>query len=173
MAAEKSARITVALTGEDYTLLKAETVETGLSFSSILKSYSLQYIRLRDETAQAAAGQLVPGSTLHTMITGMEARLSQTVGKFDGNLFQIERTLNVVLAMLDTYVKLYLAHTPEIPQSIKDGQAALALERYKRFMHQLQSHGFKRAHDRLLEVMDAAAREETPSTPDSEGSANE
>lgn len=148
----------VGLTGEALAILQAEKEKTGASMASILREYTIEHIKQRDENVQALANGQISGS-LADQIVGLEARLSATVSQLDKSLVGIERSVNINLAMLDTFVKLYLLHTPSIPEDMQAGAAALTMERYKKFMRSLESGGFRKSREKLMAALDAAMRE--------------
>ena len=148
----------VALTGKTLEILQAEKERTGASIASILREYTLAYIQQRDENAKALSGEPVAGSMLD-QLSGLEARLSATVAQMDRSLVGIERSVNINLAMQDTFVKLYLLHTPAVPEDMQAGLSALTMERYKKFMRSLESGGFRKTREKLLGALDSAMRE--------------
>lgn len=155
---QRRVSLQINFTGADLEALEAEKAATGASQSHLVRTYFLEHIRARAENARAINGD-VSGTTVADMITGFEARLATSLANIDRTIGGLERSSNVTLAMLDTFVKLYLIHTPEIAQDAKNGAAALTNERYRKFMQSMQSGGFKRTRERLLQALEAAIQE--------------
>jgi hypothetical protein len=123
-------------------LLKAESERTGLSLPYLLRDYSMEFIKYRNESLSAASqGIIEEGSMIHNMMLGLEGRLLKTVEVVDNDVLnqgkvtvQVLRKVERIEKMLDLLGMLYFMHTPQIPDEFKDAHAMAGIERHKKWL---------------------------------------
>jgi len=116
----------------DYGRLHREAAARGATISKCAADCLREYFALRAELATALEMPGEPGGphqgvVIHSLLARSEERL---VATFDRRSTEILRELRRVSSMLDRLVQLYLVHTPEIPQELRDGAIASANRLY-------------------------------------------
>lgn len=119
----------------EYWRLQREAAARGTTISKCVADCLLEYFALRTElaTAIAAPGELgAPhqGVIIHSLLARSEERLAATLDRRSEELLHEVRLLRI---MLDRFVQLYLSHTPEVPQELRDGAIASANRRYANY----------------------------------------
>lgn len=112
--------------------LQREAAARGATISKCAADCLREYFALRAELATALEIPGEPGGphegvVIHSLLARSEERL---VATFDRRTAEILRELRRVSSMLDRFVQLYLAHTPEVPPGLRDGALASANRRY-------------------------------------------
>jgi len=160
----KRTTVTLSVHGDDLALLRAEAERTGSAYGKILREYAIAYMHLRDEALAAAAGTTREGSLIHTMLTGMEARLAVAVDGAYSEVRILRNETQILTALLDSFLMAYLAHTPEVPKELEEGHLASAYARYDKVIAQLpralegdRARVLATLRDMLDEAGDAAA----------------
>lgn len=149
---DRRSTVTLAVHGNDLAVLRAEAERTGSPYSKILREYALAYIQLRDEAMAAADGAERKSSLIHIVLNGMEARLAATVDRVHSELCLHRNETQILTALLDSFLMLYLAHTPEIPQELEEGHLVSAYTRYDKVIAQLPK-ALDGDHARLLTAL--------------------
>jgi hypothetical protein len=131
----------------DYRRLMQEATSRGVSVSKCVADCLTEYFALRADMASVVAapghlGQPHQG-LIHSLLARTEERLAVTLESQSERVADLQDTLRAVEAMLDRLAFLYLIHTPELPDELKDGAVATARRRYT---------NWQRAADRLAKA---------------------
>ena len=133
------------LTVGDFRRLKQEAAAREVSVSKCAADCLREYFALRVDMASAVASPGQPGQPhqglIHSILARTEERLAATLDAQGERTAELHRTLQALEAMLDRLTLLYLIHTPELPDDMKDGAVATAKRRYS---------NWRRAVDRLI-----------------------
>jgi hypothetical protein len=132
----------VKLEGEALKLIKHEAELTSTPMSKILRDYAVEYIKLKNDSLAARKSSLI-----HCLIAGMESRIAISLEENLKAHNEVNSKLEVLSTILDSYIKLYLNHTPEVPLEQKAERVRATLPRYQRFLN-----GVKNAfvHDNII-----------------------
>lgn len=124
--------------------LENEAKATGVSSAAIVRTALEAYLQTRADD-----------QALDARLDGMEERLAATVGRLRREVQSTRNDSHVMMSMLDTFVRLYLLHTPPIPKDAVRSSAVAADERHAKFeatvVKQLQ--GASGLMERLNEAM--------------------
>ena len=131
----------------DYRRLKQEAAARGTTLSKCIADSLSEYVTLRMEMASVATspGQLGEPhqGLIHSLLARTEERLAATLEVQSDRTSELQGAVQVVEAMLDRLTLLYLIHTPELPDDLKDGAVATARRRYS---------NWRRAVDKLVKT---------------------
>jgi hypothetical protein len=118
----------------DYRRLKQEAAARGTSLSKCIADCLSEYVTLRTEMASvvSSAGQLGQPhqGLIHSLLARTEERLGATLDAQGERITELRDAMAILMAMLDRLTLLYLIHTPELPDELKDGAVATAKRRY-------------------------------------------
>ncbi len=118
----------------DYRRLKQEAAALGTSMSKCLADCLSEYFALRADMASAVTtpGQLGQPhqGLIHSLLARTEERLAATLDAQGQQTAEVHDIVQALEAMLDRLTLLYLIHTPELPDDLKDGAVATARRRY-------------------------------------------
>jgi hypothetical protein len=133
------------LTVGDFRRLKQEAAAREVSVSKCAADCLREYFALRVDMASAVASPGQPGQPqhglIHSILARTEERLAATLDAHAERTTELHHALHGLEAMLDRLTLLYLIHTPELPDDLKDGAVATAKRRYG---------NWRRAVDRLI-----------------------
>jgi hypothetical protein len=129
-----------------HTVLKSESERTGLSLPYLLRDYSIEFIKYRNESLSAASqGIIEEGSMIHNMMLGLEGRLLKTVEVVDNDVLnqgkvtlQVLRKVERIEKMIDLLGMMYFMHTQQIPEEFKDGHAVAGVERHQKWLDKVK-----------------------------------
>ena len=111
--------------------LQQEAAARGISTMACAGDFLREYLALRAEMATAVSEPGKPGERhtglIHSLLARSEERLAATFEAHATELASGQRRLE---SMVDRFVQLYLAHTPEIPHELRAGAGASAQRRY-------------------------------------------
>jgi hypothetical protein len=124
----------VNLDGIDLEKIKLEAELTSTPMSKILKDYALEYLKLKNETEGAHSGEALEGSVIHTIISKMEFRIAKALEQNSKEMGDLKLEMQIIAAIIDNFVKLYLNHTPEVAIEDREERIKLSLARYQRFL---------------------------------------
>jgi len=129
----------------DFRRLKQEAAAREISVSKCAADCLREYFALRVEMASAIVSPGQPGEPhhglIHSILARTEERLAATIDAQGEQTAHLHQALQTLEAMLDRLTLLYLIHTPELPDEMKDGAVATAKRRYS---------NWRRAVDRLI-----------------------
>ena len=119
----------------EYWRLQREATARGATISKCTADCLREYFALRTELATAIEtpgepGEPHQGAIIHSLLARSEERLVATL---DRRTAELLGELRCVRSMLDRLALMYLIHTPEVPQELRDGAIASANRRYANY----------------------------------------
>lgn len=149
---------------DDQARLDREAAARGISVSQCIRDCLREYFALRAEVATAldapAQGRQGEASErfIHTLLARMEGRVVASLDACVDAVGRIRADVQVVHAMLDRLVFLYLVHTPEVPAAQRDAALGSGTRRHASW----RQAAVRMAHDgwldRVLSRPNGAAR---------------
>ncbi len=136
----------VNLYNQEYDKIKSAATQASVPMSKILKDYALCYLKLQEETKAfniSADSGSVDANTgiIHDLMSKMESRISSVVldnaEEVRKNYLEIKslhKDLQLLVAILDNFIKFYLNHTPEVPPEKRAEVLQNSMIRYERFI---------------------------------------
>ena len=121
----------------EYWRLQREAAARRATISKCTADCLREYFALRTELATAIEtpgepGEPHQGTVIHSLLARSEERLVATL---DRRTAEVLGELRRLSSMLDRLVLMYLIHTPEVPQELRDGAIASAKRRYTNYLH--------------------------------------
>lgn len=104
----------VELKGDELQLLLPLKEQLGESWPEFMRNAAVSYHRIK----QQAIEDLVSGASSKLM--QVEDRLAATLESLHREISELRRAQHAQLALIDTFVKLYLGHTPPLSQGQVD-----------------------------------------------------
>ncbi len=119
----------------EYWRLQREATARSATISKCTADCLREYFALRTELATAIEtpgepGDPHQGAVIHSLLARSEERLVATL---DRRTTEVLSELRLVQSMLDRFVLMYLAHTPEVPLELRAGAIASANQRYANY----------------------------------------
>jgi len=132
----------------EYWRLQREAAARGATISKCTADCLREYFALRTELATAIEtpgepGEPHQGAIIHSLLARSEERLVATL---DRRTTEVLGELPRLRSMLDRLVLMYLIHTPEIPQELRDGAIASANRRYANYQRAVTERFADEAH---------------------------
>ncbi|AIL64738.1 hypothetical protein NOVO_01710 [Rickettsiales bacterium Ac37b] len=124
----------VNLTGETLKAIQEEASKASVPMSKILKSYAMEYIKLKNESELIKEGKLPEGSIIHTHLANMESRIAKVLVNNLEVIEEIKTEIQMLSVIIDHYLQLYLNHTPSVPAAMQLERIKSSEERYERFI---------------------------------------
>lgn len=95
-------------------------------------------------------------------LDNLEARLVATMTRMARDTRNARNDVHMVLAFLDTFVRLYLMHTPPIPKEAVESSAVAAEDRFAKFLDEATKalQGETGMFDRLAQVTADATQDD-------------
>ncbi len=149
----------VNLEGDFREQIKREANLLSVSMSRILRDYSLEYIKLKNEAKTAKEGKLSEGSILHTFISSMEARIANSLEENQKGITELKNDIQIIAAIIDNFIKLYLNHTKEIPIDERNERIKSSLNRYRKFLTTVKSTINNGSGDVIAEIKELIYQE--------------
>jgi len=120
----------------DHRLLKHEADVRGISQTKCVGDIIREYFALRKEMLSVINSPEAPGEAhvglVHSLVARMEGRLAVLLINRDDELVEGQRRLEW---MVDRLALMYLIHTPEVPEELRDGAVVTARRRYTNYLH--------------------------------------
>jgi hypothetical protein len=118
----------------DRRLLDREAKIRGIPLTKCIGDIIREYFALRQEMVSVIKSPDAPGDAhvglVHSLVARMEGRLAVMLTTREDELRKGQRRLE---AMIDWLVRLYLAHTPEVPEERRATAAAGVHRRYRNY----------------------------------------
>ena len=102
--------------------LEAEAKQAGISAAALVRRAVESHLQTRQEAA-----------ALDARLEGMEERIAASIGRMRREVQAARNDMHVSMAMLDTFVRVYLLHTPPVPREAVAAAAAAADDRHAKF----------------------------------------
>lgn len=102
--------------------LEAEAKATGVSAAAVVRAALESHLAARQEAA-----------ALDERLEGMEERLAASIGRQRREVQAVRNDAHVLMAMLDTFVRVYLLHTAPVPREAVAAAAASADDRHGKY----------------------------------------
>jgi hypothetical protein len=150
----KSTDTKVKLTGEALRQIRLEAELTNVPMSKILRDYTVEYIKLKNESIQASNGKVEEGSLIHTYLGNLETRIANGFDNIIIREDSIKADIKIIANLVDTLVKLYLNHTPEIAKELKEERVRSALVRYDKYINAVKKSITDETYNILTEIKD-------------------
>src|SRR2546421_9800577 len=119
----------------DHRLLKHEADTRGISQTKCVGDIIREYFALRKEMLSVINSPEAPGEAhvglVHSLVARMEGRLAVLLINRDDELVEGQRRLEWTV---DRLALMYLIHTPEVPEELRDGAFATATRRYSNYL---------------------------------------
>lgn len=114
----------------DHRLLKHEADARGISQTKCVGDIIREYFALRKEMLSVINSPEAPGEAhvglVHSLVARMEGRLAVLLTARDGEMIEGQRRIEW---LIDRLALMYLIHTPEVPEELRDGAVATARRR--------------------------------------------
>jgi hypothetical protein len=144
----------VKLDRDAYAVVKSEAEVASVPMCKILRDYTLEYIKLKNESIKASNGKIEEGSLIHTYLGNLETRIANGFDNIIIREDSIKADVKIIANLVDTMVKLYLNHTPEIAKELKEERVRSALVRYDKYINAVKQSITDETYNILTEIKD-------------------
>lgn len=139
----KGRDIRVWYSGKALARVEHEAECEGMSPGRYIRQRMDEYFMNRDRVAQLmvsaeADSEVEAEGIIGNLLTGLESRLSHSMARQLTAAERSARNLEVLLAMVDRLVYMYLQHTPDIPEEQATGRKVSADVRMQQYKAQVR-----------------------------------
>jgi hypothetical protein len=120
----------VRLTEEQFKIIEHEAKIANVPISTLLREYTVKYIELRQDINLAHQGKIKEGAFVHLYLASIEARFANALSDNIDRLITLENDIRIIANFVDTLLKIYLNHTPKIPEEQREERVKSSLIRY-------------------------------------------
>lgn len=158
---DKPITVNVKFSGEDAALIRAEAARTGTARGQLVRDYTMDFIRLRDEHAAMVARPDAEqdGHLVHTILQQMEARQAATMERIEDKVDRQHAELTLQMATIDALAKLLFQRLPTPPDDEAAGWTSDAIYRYQKWAEAIPD-GLDGGEARLLAALRRQLEEE-------------
>jgi hypothetical protein len=128
-----SSVLNIYLEGEQLEMIRAEATAIGVSMTKLMRDYTTAYLRMTKEARLAEAGNLQHPSSAYTQLLNIDARLDKQIEELAVLIKEGNDQSRSLLNILAVFIKVWLNHTEEVPEALRDVRSQVTEIRLKRF----------------------------------------